>query len=237
MMRTSLSLAVAVAAAIASPAVAQDNPYGGGSRLDRDTADVERSPGNLNQQDRARATLDQYARCMIKKQRATATKFVESPPWTETAKAELDRMVDERCLSTGELSFPADLLRGAVFQELYREKYSGGPPALPAAAIDFTDGAQGPLGDTAAVQVAMLQFGDCVARRDLPNSHALVLARPGTSQETSAINALLPDFAACLVQGSTWKITKSVMASIMSEVLYREGDVAKAPILAGGSAH
>jgi hypothetical protein len=47
----------------------------------------------------------------------------------------------------------------------------------------------------------------------------------------------LPDFAACLVQGSTWKITKSVMASIMSEVLYREGAVAKAPILAGGGAH
>jgi hypothetical protein len=230
-----LSMIVAVLLQGPSPALAQDdNPYGGGTRLTGHAANVEREPGALTAQDNARLTLGQFARCIIKKQRPTVMKAIQVKPWADEAQKALVAAVDEACLANGQLTIPPNLLRGAIFQELYKEKYRSGPPTLPAAPIDFTEAETAPLSGDALVDVAMLQFGDCVARRDLPNSHALVIASPGSSAETSAINALLPDFSACLVQGATWKITKSVVSTLMAEVLYRDG-AAHDP--AGGTGH
>jgi hypothetical protein len=232
------ALVAATALMSGTPVFAQeDNPYGGGTRLTHNPAEIEYAPGNLNQQDRARVTLAQFARCIIKKQRATVMKAVQRAPWAEDANKALFAIADENCLANGELTIPTSLLRGSVYQELYREKYSGGPPTLVPSQVDFAEGMKEPFGNDIAVDVAMRQFGDCVARRDLHNSHALVMASPGSSAETNAITDLLPDFSACLVKGSTWKITKSVMAAILSEVLYREAATGTAAAPEGGTAH
>jgi hypothetical protein len=222
--------AALVAAALTSSATvafAQENPYGGGTRLTGNPAEIERTPGALTPQDNARLTLSQFARCVMQKQRSPAIQAIKLPPWAADERKALVAIADDRCLANGELTIPPDLLRGAMFQELYRERYASGPPALPAVPIDFTDGEKAPLPPEAAVEVAMRQFGDCVARRDVADSHALVLAGPGSQQEKDAINKLLPHFSACLVQGAKWQITKSVISTLMAEVLYRDGAAAR----------
>jgi hypothetical protein len=226
--------ATALFAGFATAAPAQENPYAGGTRLTNHPAEVERTPGALTAQDNARITLSQFARCVLKTQHSPALRAIKIAPWSPDERKALHGISDDRCLANGELSIPLELMRGAVFQELYRQTYAAGPPALPADPVDFTDGEKPPLAGEAAIDVAMRRFGDCVARRDLADSHALVLASPGTQQETDAISRLLPHFRACVVRGGQWKITKSVVSTLMAEVLYREGAASQA---AGDSGH
>jgi len=59
--------------------------------------------------------------------------------------------------------------------------------------------------------------------RDIADAHAFVLSRAGSSQETAAMQGLLPHLGPCVVQGSTWQLNKSVLSATLADVLYREG--------------
>jgi hypothetical protein len=119
------------------------------------------------------------------------------------------------------------LLRGAFYELFYRERFGSEPPVLPPAPIDFAAQNAGTLSDEARTDIALRQFGDCVARRDIQDSHALVLSTPGRPEETAAVKALAPHFGACVVQGSKWTLNRSSVSAILAEVLYREGVAAQ----------
>jgi hypothetical protein len=148
-------------------------------------------------------------------------------PWQDDSDKKLVKVVDERCLAEGQLSMPSNLLRGALYQVLYREKFASEPPALPSVPIDFAAGQQATLSDDAKTEVALRQFGDCVVRRDIRDAHALVRSTPGSSAETAAIQALSPHFAPCVIQGAKWTLNRASVTAILSEVLYREGIAAQ----------
>lgn len=220
-------LAMILATGAAAGAAAVDNPFGGGTRL-TGPQPAEIPTGAVSEQDKARIVGLRFAACMIKARRKAVAEAIASKPWDTDAGRKLTRAADPRCLEYGELAMPGKLLRGAFYQILYREKYSSGPPKLPEVAIDFTDGDQGTLTDDAKTDIALRQFGDCVARRDIWNAHLLVISTPGSSNETWAVEELTPDFSACVVQGAKWTLNRSTVAAILSEVLYREGAVAQA---------
>jgi hypothetical protein len=139
----------------------------------------------------------------------------------------LRSVVDDRCLEEGALAIPPNLMRGAFYQYLYRETYASAPPALPAVAADFDASKIANLNDDAKIEVAIRQFGDCVARIDRSDAHAFVIASPGSSAEDAALNALAPHLGACLPQGSKWTLNRSSLGAVLSEVLYREGAMSR----------
>lgn len=229
-MRFERLVIAAVAASICAAAGASpnENPYGGGTRLiPRDPAQIP--TGSMSQQDKARILTLRVAACLIKDHRGAVLNAIKPEPWQRDAGRMLVSVVDDRCLDSGELSMPHSLLRGAFFEVFYRERFGAGPPTLPSAMIDFAAQNEGTLSDEAKTDIALRQFGDCVARRDLRDSHTLVLSAPGSAEETAAINALAPHFGACVVQGSKWTLNRSSVSAILSEVLYREAVAAEEP--------
>jgi hypothetical protein len=209
---------LAIAPATAFPA---ENPYGGGTRL-TGPPPAEIPTGPLSQQDKARVVTQRFAACLIKEHRTSVLKAIQPEPWQPGVGKLLATVADYRCLEAGQLEMPQSLLRGAFYQQLYRETFASGAPTLPATAIDFTAGTKS-LPDDAKTDVALRQFGDCVARKDLRDAHALALSSPGSAAESAALRNLMPHFGACVIQGSNWTLNRSSITAILSEVLYREG--------------
>jgi hypothetical protein len=219
-----LVIVAAFTSVISGPATAvpPDNPYGGGTRITAPPP-AEIPVGSMSPQDKARIVTQRLAACLIKEHRGAALKAIQPEQWQPHAGQMLVDVVDNRCLDRGELAIPPNLLRGALYQQFYRERFLSAPPVLPPQPIDFTADANANLNEEAKTDIALIQFGDCVARRDISDAHALVLATPGSAQESSAVSNLLPHFSACLVQGSKWTLNRSSASAVLSEVLYREG--------------
>ncbi|HEV2596532.1 MAG TPA: hypothetical protein VGU01_15180 [Sphingomicrobium sp.] len=217
------AITIASTMSVSSPALAYqtDNPYGGGTRF-TGPPPAEIPTGVMTQEDRARLLTQRLAACLIKAHRAAVLKAIQIEPWQSDARRFLANAVDAKCLDSGELEIPPNLLRGAFYQQFYRERFATTPPALPPVPIDFTASSAGGLTDDAKTEVALRQFGDCVARRDLKDAHALIFSSPGSARETAALTALMPQFSACLVQGSKWTLNRSSISAILSEVVFRE---------------
>lgn len=222
-----VTIIVAAMSLISGPAAAfpPENPYGGGTRL-TGPPPAEIPTGPLSQQDKARVVTQRFAACLIKDHRTSVLKAIQPEPWQPGVDKMLATVADSQCLEAGQLEMPQSLLRGAFYQQLYRETFASGAPALPAAAIDFTGGTAS-LPDDAKTDVALRQFGDCVARKDLKDAHALVLTSPGSPAESAALSNLMPYFSPCVIQGSNWTLNRSSITAILSEVLYREGLAAR----------
>lgn len=226
-----LQTIIAVVASISTAASAQDaNPYGGGSRL-VEPQRIEVPGGSMSLEDKARIVTLGLADCLLKDHRSSVLKAITVDPWESNADRMLSGVVNGRCCLDmgGELRVPNGLFRGAFYQVLYRESFQSGPPALPATAIDFGARSGGDTSPEARTDIALRQFGDCVARRDIKDAHALILSRPGSTEETTAVTGLMPHFSACLVQGSKWTLNRSSVAAVLSEVVYREGLAAEEP--------
>ena len=223
-MRIRRLFAVAATAFLAcsTSATGQENPYGGGTRL-TGPPPAEIPTYAMSEQDKARVVTQDLAACLIKLHRSSVLKAIQENPWQDGARKTLVSVVDNRCLDEGELAVPPSLMRGAFYLQLYRERFSAAAPALPATAVDFIATKSANSTEEAKNGIALLEFGDCVARRDLNDARAFVLSMPGSPTEDAALNALMPHFSACLVQGSKWTLNRSSVSAVLSEVLYREG--------------
>src|SRR4030095_6621484 len=140
--------AVTAGISMAVGASAGENPYGGGTRL-HGPQPAEIPTGPMSAQDKARIVTMRFAACMIKAHRATVLDVIRPEPWQGEAAQKLVRIVDPQCLERGELAMPANLLRGALYQQFYREKFPTSPPVLPSVPIDFRAGEQGQISDAA----------------------------------------------------------------------------------------
>lgn len=183
---------------------------------------AENYTASMTKEDAARLQVERVAACVVKEHRTMVLKGIQREPWEPAARHMLENALDAKCLGNAALVMPPDFLRGAYYQELYRERFATMPPTLFPAPIGFIDKTSRTLTEEAKTQIALREFGDCVARRDLSDAHALILALPGGAQETDALTALMPQFSACLVQGSKWSLDKSTISAILSEVVYRE---------------
>jgi len=218
-----ISVLGAAAIGISSSASGQaDNPYGGGTRL-TGPAPAEIPTGPKSPADKARVATQQLAGCLIKQHRGSVLKAIQQEPWVDGAEKMLKSVVDDRCLEAGELEIPTSLMRGAFYQELYREAYASALPVLPATAGDLLVPNVASISDEGKAELAIRQFADCVARSDLADAHAFVISPAGSVQEDAALTALVPHLGGCLAKGSNWSLNRSSLGAALSEVLYREG--------------
>jgi hypothetical protein len=232
MFRSILAVIAAITSSTCLAAFAQDNPYGGGTRL-TGPAPAKIPTGSYSADDKARIVTQRFAACEIKAHRGAVLKAIQLEAWDANAGKLLAEVVNINCLDGGSLTMPAPLLRGIFYQLLYQEKFAANVPTLPETPLQIDAGDLSNMKDEQKTAIATQQFGDCVVRRDPQNSHALVMATPGSDAETAAVQALMPDFSSCVTRGATWKLNRSTVSAIISEVLYREASAAGATPSAG----
>ena len=216
-----------VLAAVCTPAGAQET----GTLIQHRAAQAEYRGKNA-----ARVTMEQFAACLVSRSRGRVLKYAamraDDPTYRKFMLSLFDASGDQ-CLSSGDLSFNPMVFRGTIFQALYAAEF----PQDSAAPADFAGvpstgfreayGAQ--VAPEARGVVALEQFGECVARADGPGLRSLLNAIPGSSQETSLFNALVPKFSACIPQGETLAFSKVILKGALAEGMYRLSKAAAEP--------
>lgn len=174
----------------------------------------------------ARIAMEQFGSCLVSRSRARVSKFVDMPvdggEYTKYLRVLFDSVGDE-CLSGGELQFNEGVLRGALFQALYKSEFGRtGPTAFaPGASSGYRTLYGSELSSAARSSIALVNFGECVGRADAANVRALMLAMAGSSQENGHFNALAPRFNACVPKGETIAFSKVMLKGALAEGLYR----------------
>lgn len=119
-----------------------------------------------------------------------------------------------------EMRLQPDSFRDALFPSLYRREFGKAGPiatlkALPP--LRLSDEFDGDAAELPGDFIAGRLFGDCVAREDTADAHALLLARPASAEETLAIDKLKPAFTACIKQGQTIGLTRTAIRATVGE--------------------
>jgi hypothetical protein len=171
----------------------------------------------------ARAISRRFAECSIRRGRRSAELYLAAPIGSaDQARLQRQVLVDD-CLGAGELSLPPDVIRGALFEQLYLLEYKTAPPAdlSTVPTIDYTFGYSAPLTAGAINGIALAQFGDCVARADAGHARDLLTSLPDSTGETAAVGGLMSHLAPCIPQGRTIHFSRSVLRAAIAEGLYR----------------
>jgi hypothetical protein len=171
----------------------------------------------------ARLISRQFAECSVKRGRRIAERYLAAPIGSaDQARLQRQVLVDD-CLGAGELSLPLEVIRGALFEQLYLFDYKAAPaPDLATvAAIDYTIGYSSPVTAQAGNGIALAQFGDCVARADTENARNLLVNLPDSRGETEAVHSLMNHLGACIPRGQKISFSRSVLRAAIAEGLYR----------------
>ena len=171
---------------------------------------------------KAMGRLVEVARCVVGRARGASEKLLEATPESSAEasirwgpiKARLDQCSQMYMAATGVV------LRGALAQVLYEDRFGPNPPALAGAAAPppFDWPAKG---QTAAQLATIYDFAGCVVAADPAGARNLVLAIPGSDDESTALNALRPRFAPCLVKDVTFNTNRETLRAVITESLYR----------------
>lgn len=213
-MRRLLFVLVICALSSASAALAQMNA----SRIpERPAAAEVPNDSSLSDVDRARVMMRRFATCIVQKSREHVLSVLKN------YNGPLGDLADSDCLGDGTLQMPLELFRGALFAALYSNDFRSDPKiTFPDPPLTFSDCDS--CADVAAYQsyVALRHFADCVVRAAPAESRTLALARPASAEEKRAFFALEPHLSACLQKGTTISFSRSVLAGLIAEVLYRD---------------
>ena len=174
----------------------------------------------------AQVTMNRYMACVVQRQRGKAERYVALPSGSPEARALVPVLASYECLDSGELRFQPRLMRGGIYEALYRADFGRLPPGDLSARAPVTYVA---VGEDDPQRAALLAFGDCVSRADAKGSHALLLSAPAGKAEGDAIAALMPALNACLSQGATVRFSRPSLRGVVAETTYR---IAKAPVAA-----
>ena len=172
----------------------------------------------MSDDDKARQITNDFAVCMAK----TATKRVEYALGLNSLVASyraLTKIADPDCLVGKELLMPPRLLRGALFRALYIRDFGKAAPTGSPVRIDYA--AEAEANHDERDLATATAFGSCIAKLNPEASRAFVMSAVATPEERVAIDSLRPAMGDCLRDG-TLKLSRAVLQSIMSEVLYRE---------------
>lgn len=211
----------------AQPALAQSRTeVDTGSRIGvPERARIPTSP-KLTDEQAAQVTMNRYMGCVVQRSRAQAERYVALPVGSPEARKLVPSLASAECLSAGELRFKPSLMRGGIYEALYRLDHGRTAPSDLAgrAPVDYQAG----MAAGSSPQLALLAFGDCVTRADPKGVHALLLSAPATKAEGRAVSDLLPSLNACVSRGLAVRFSRPVLRGVVAETTYR---VAKAPVL------
>lgn len=176
----------------------------------------------LGSADRARAMMVAYGECVVRLSRGTVERALAASPVGSQGRAVVDRIAYSECPRYGGLSSNPALMRGALFAALYRADFGAAAPAIADMRLDYSKDVGGT--DTAERRqyVGLRQFAECVVRADPASSRAFVLAPVGSHEDKAAFAALGAHFAPCLTKGVELTFSKTVLAGLVAETLYRQ---------------
>lgn len=180
----------------------------------------------------ARQTMRQLTQCLVSRTGGRIDRYLSLPVDGEEFNRMSQRLFDregDECMSDGSIQFPIDLMRGSLYEATYVRdfrnrgltNFADVPP------IDYAAGyAPSPSG-RAANAIALVRFGDCVARTDGVGARSVVFSIPGSSGESSLFAQLAPKFGTCLPKGVQFQFSKTILRGALAEGLYRLSRAAK----------
>lgn len=189
----------------------------------------------LSEADRARRVSYDFGRCIVAKKGKRLDQLVKGRLFGQALEHELKRVGTSECLSEMTLTMPVELMLGSIYRWLYIRDYAKLPPKIRSEPVDFRSYAIGASESEIGQHVLLMEFADCVVRADLGNSHNLIVSAPGSPAEKNSLVALSSKFGACLPKGLSVKFSRSVIAAILAEALFREAQLSIAPVSAGES--
>ena len=182
----------------------------------------------------ARVSAARFATCLVRHGARSWRAVLKEPVGGEGWMARFQRNLDSVCLrdyraenvqgvTVMSLSFTPLLLRGNMFDALYRIDFGAKPAvasfdAIPALVYPVADGAEETVAQPYLVNMAL---GDCVARKAPGEARAFLLTEVASAAETAALQALAPAFAACVPAGAELALTRSKARAALAEPLYR----------------
>ena len=230
MLRVALSISAAVLAVVqAAPLSAQET----GTLIKRPAAQIDkRGPAG------ARTTMEAWGACIVSRSRGRVLKLVEMPvdqPAYDKYLHGLFAVGGDQCLSGGELRFNDVVFRSDLFQALYESEFRADR------ALDFGAVASSGYRDlygaepspAARSSIALVRFGECVARADPANLRALLFSLPGSPTDAALMNTLVPRFGGCIPKGENITFSKVVLKGALAEGMYRLSRAAATKRLGG----
>ena len=169
----------------------------------------------------ARKTLYQFSACVLKRHRKRVNDFVETPledaryPRLRAALATPD------CLAEGGLKMHPMNFRGAIFDALYRDRFTAAPPDVSVGTIGGLRALNpGDIAGSTQTILALAEFGACTSQRAPEDVHLLLRSQPGSSSESAAFARLSLIFPNCVPKGETFSLSKTVARGALAEGMY-----------------
>ena len=203
----------------ATQAVAQSEAPTG-SRIGRTAGAYVPENSLMSDADRGRATLYGFSDCTVAHSTKDARAAVDQPYGDWSVFGKLAGPQFSECMNNGEIKFPFNLWRGALFRSLYVLDFGKKKWQLPEKPTNYARFVSDPGAE--GVYFPLIAFADCVVRKDLADSRAFVVSGVATGAENRALEAISPTFGPCLTNGLTLSFNKSTLAALLSEALYRE---------------
>lgn len=227
-MRVAAALLCGAMLAVTLPAHAQRTT---GTRIGPDPASI-----NNDGEEEARRVVRAFGNCVVRTRLNRARALVAQSANDAGHVGQLRELVNQDCLSNGELRMPPLLMRGAVFEgmvNVYHGNFrptdlSSTPP------IDYRAIHNGEVTRFGGQVLGLNMVADCVFRRAPADSRALLDLNPGTGAERRAFEAVIPHLAPCINAGQTITFSRSVLRYALAEVVYRHAALAEQVRSGGG---
>lgn len=183
----------------------------------------------------AELTLAGYADCLVDRRlwRSNITQFLRTIPYTAAAQQMAGKLIDGDCLmqvaarplenDSVVMSVQAEALRQSLYPALYRRDYrkAAAPDIGSLSPLTLSSEFDGDLAALPPLYRPIRTLGDCVVRASPVGARSLVLARPYSTADDAAINAIRPALAGCIRQGQTLHLNRSMLRATVGEALYK----------------
>jgi hypothetical protein len=179
-------------------------------------------PDGPNNDAAALRVLRAFGQCAAK-DRSSAAKLLASFPGSEQEHSAAEWMSKPECLNGGTLRFQSTLLRGVVAEYLLSRMDLATPNDWARLSVFPDPDANSPGQDDPAqhMEVALIDFGQCVATKDMTSVKALMATRPNSAEESAAFAKLGPTLGNCAEKGVSLKLKRFQLRGYLAEGAYR----------------
>lgn len=190
-------------------------------------------PSSAAEAVQAQKVMNLYAGCLVKLRRRQVEKYLSRPPLGPETYKEGSKLSNDACMYHGTLRFRLEVLRGVLFENLYRADFKNTErfdfSAVPV--IDYTGGVIAPLPQETELHAALIGFSDCAVRKNPVVTRDLIMSEVASKKEAAAFQQLAPKLGDCLIEGVELKFSRAVLRGAIAEALYRLTAAAQ-PVLA-----
>lgn len=150
---------------------------------------------HLSQSDRTRATILAFSACVVARSRAAVERALALPIGDSAAAKAFSELMLPDCLRYGELKMSGSLVRGGLFNALYRKDFGrASSTPLSDKLIDYKQDVSDLTTQGSQTYIGLHDFADCVVRADPVNTRMVVLAVVGSSAEREPIPVCYPHY-------------------------------------------